>query len=52
MLALVSMGIKWARNLFLMVFSSRAYLCINVVGDHGFDYASVTTINDLPLGSS
>jgi hypothetical protein len=35
-----------------MVFSSRPYLCTNVVGDHGFDYALVTTIGDLPLGFS
>jgi hypothetical protein len=33
-----------------MVFSSRPYLCTNVVGDNGFDYALMTTIGDLHLG--
>jgi hypothetical protein len=48
------MGIQLTRNLFLMVCSSRAnpYLCTNVVGDHGLDYALATIISDLPLDSS
>jgi len=37
-----------------MVCSSRdnPYLCTNVVGDHGLDYALATIISDLPLDSS
>jgi hypothetical protein len=48
------MGIQLTRNLFLMVCHSRdnPYLCTNVVGDHGLDYALTTIIGDLPLDSN
>jgi len=45
------MGIQLTRNLFLMVCSSRdnPYLCTNVVGDHGLDYALAIIISDISL---
>ncbi len=51
---MVSMGIQLTKNLFLMVCSWKynPYLCTNVVGDHGFDYALATIIDDLPLDYS